>query len=383
MMLTDLQHEEELAVDLPIENKGNSFAKGHALVVAVANYDHVNTLPKAVLEDARDIVSVMTSPDHCGYEPKNVNLLLDGAATLTRLREALASLANTCQPDSTVVFFFSGHGALIGDPTNPTSALLPVDCKLSDVDATSLSETEFSSALRNIKAQRIVVLLDSCHSGGAGSFKGGPDHEASRLGYNEKTLGRLAQGTGRVLIASSRAAETSLVLAGARNSVFTHHLLEALRGEGRTLGDGVIRIFEIFNHVAERVGHSVAGRQHPIFKASDLEDNFPVALYRGGAKKAGPDRSQPTTLEDKWTRLGAILAALYPMGPTDQEIWVRAGGDSSRLHLSSTGRANWFSALRTLQQGGGGAGIQQHSLIRVALEDYPHHSGLIQLMASF
>lgn len=28
------------------------------------------------------------------------------------------------------------------------------------------------------------------------------------------------------------------------------------------------------------------GRQHPIFKASDLEDNFAVALDRGGAKSA-------------------------------------------------------------------------------------------------
>ena len=77
--------------------------------------------------------------------------------------------------------------------------------------------------------------------------------ESPGLGYNEKSLGRLAQGTGRVLIASSRASENSWVLPSARNSVFTSHLLDALRGRTRTSGDGVIRVFEIFNHVAEMV----------------------------------------------------------------------------------------------------------------------------------
>ena len=32
--------------------------------------------------------------------------------------------------------------------------------------------------------------------------------------------------------------------------------------------------------------------------------------------------------------------------------------------LGGTGRANWFAALRTLQQGGGGAGIMQETLVK-------------------
>ena len=56
--------------------------------------------------------------------------------------------------------------------------------------------------------------------------------------------------------------------------MFTSKLLDALRGEAQTSGDGVIRVFEIFNHVAQMVKAAVPGRQHPIFKASDLEDNF-------------------------------------------------------------------------------------------------------------
>jgi subtilisin family serine protease len=67
--------------------------------------------------------------------------------------------------------------------------------------------------------QRLVVLIDACHSGGAGSFKVADDLHVPDLGFSEKSLARLAQGTGRVIIASSRASETSLVLGGAKHSL--------------------------------------------------------------------------------------------------------------------------------------------------------------------
>jgi hypothetical protein len=237
-------------------------------------------------------------------------------------------------------------------------------------------EAEFSSALARIKAQRLVVFIDACHSGATGSFKAIDD--IPNLGFSEKSLDRLAQGTGRVLIASSRASETSLVLAGASNSLFTEHLVDALRGGARTQGDGLIRVFEVFNHVAEKVRGAAPGCQHPIFKASDLEDNFPIALDRGGAKGIIPTPGVNNSAK-VWRQLEEIFADLYPAGPPDQDIWARAGGDLSRLRLNGTGRANWFAALRTMQQGGGGLGISQGTLIRAALEDFPHHQELTRL----
>jgi hypothetical protein len=356
------------------------FPSGHALVVAIAAYPKVRPLPAAILNDAREVAAVLTSPVHCGYDPSNVTLLLDAQATLDALRRELATLATRVKPDDTVMIFFSGHGARLGDPANPESALVPVDCDPSNVVSTVLSEAEFSAALARITAQRLVVLIDACHSGGAGSFKAGDATEFPDLGFSEKSLARLAQGTGRVLIASSRASEISLVLPGATNSLFTQHLLDALRGEARAHGDGLIRIFEVFNHVSEKV-RGVVPDQHPIFKASDLEDNFAVALDRGGTKSVGSTAAMDTS-PDSWHRLEDVLADLYPAGPQDQEIWARAGGDLSRLRLTGTGRANWFAALRTLRQGGGGAGIIQTSLVSAALEDFPHHPDLLKLLGS-
>lgn len=356
------------------------FDSGHALVIAVSNYTGVKPLPRAVINDARDIVSVLTSPQYCGFEPAKVTVLLDDDATLQNLRDALGALATRCGPRDTVLIYFSGHGARLGGGSDPPSALVPVDASKSDLRSTCLTEAEFSTALQAIRAERLMVLLDACHAGGAGSFKGDSPEDDPLLGYGEKSLGRLAQGRGRVMIASSRDSETSRILHGARNSLFTDHLLTALRGGATTRGDGLIRVFEVFNYVAEKV-KAATPDQHPIFKASDLEDNFPIALDRGGVNKhAAP--VVPSSGGDDRKPLEGILAELYPIGPTDQEIWVRAGGDLSRLRLQSTGRASWVAALRTLRQGGGGSAINPTTLIQAALDDFPHHAGLRTALAA-
>lgn len=352
------------------------FDKGHALVIGVANYAEVGSLPGAVLNDAQDVASVLQSSDYCGFPAANVRMLLDDKATLSAIKGALADVASAAGPEDTVVIFFSGHGARFSRGAAETSALVSFDCKRNDLLSTTLTEADFSAALAKIKAKRLIVLIDACHAGGASAFKGDEGRDID-FGFDEKSLQRLAEGTGRVIMASSRANETSLVLAGARNSVFTGKLLEALRGKARTEGDGLIRVFDVFNYVAEQVANSVPGRQHPIFKASDLESNFPIALESGGAKTAGAK----TGVSDDWRELEQIMADLYPAGPNDQDIWARAGGDPSRLKLSGTGRANWFSALRTLKLGGGGSDISRRALIEAALDDYPHHPELVALEA--
>ena len=362
----------------PLTTK-RGFTVGHAVVIGIANYRNADRLPDAVTNDARDVAGILTSDAYCGYRSSNVHLLLDEHATLARIRTALDSVARAGGPNDSVVIFFSGHGARVGDPANPQSALLPVDFDIRTPGTTSLSETDFSSALRRISAERLLVLMDACHSGGAGNFKGNEQRESLAVGYSEKSLVRLAEGTGRVLLASCRANEGSLVFRNARNSVFTSKLLEALRGEGQTSGDGVIRVFEIFNYVAQMVKLAVPGRQHPIFKASDLEDNFPVTLDRGGIKAVLADPTSSAML-GIWEQLNSLMPDLYPFGPMDQEVWARAGGDPSRLHLSDTGRVLWFKALRMLRRGGGGASISRESLVRAALEDYPHHPALAALV---
>lgn len=355
----------------------SGYPQGHALIVAVASYSHINPLPQVVLNDARVIADVLSSPQHCGYDPANIIQLLDGFATRTAVLAGLEDLAARTGPEDMACVYFSGHGALTGGVDE--SSLLTVDCIESDLAGTSISATEFSDALHQIKAKRLIVFLDACHAAGAGTLKSAAFADKLPSGFSEKMLSRLAEGSGRALMASSRPSETSLIMRGAQNSAFTEALIEGLKGAADRNSEGVIRVFDLFDYVARQVPKTTGDCQHPIFKAGQLEQNFPIALSQRTVEALISPKDHKASQEDAWQVLGTVLPELYPTGPSDHEIWERAGGDVSRLRLQGSGRGAWFAALKVLKHGGGGAQISINSLLREVLEDFPNHPSLVNV----
>ncbi|HMB03359.1 MAG TPA: hypothetical protein VKP69_06405, partial [Isosphaeraceae bacterium] len=63
----------------------------HALVIGIAEYQHINTLPR--VQDAQHIADLLIDPNYCGFPTDHVKLLLDGQATQTALRQGLGDLA--------------------------------------------------------------------------------------------------------------------------------------------------------------------------------------------------------------------------------------------------------------------------------------------------
>jgi len=240
----------------------------------------------AVLQDARDVHDLLADPQHCGYPPGNVQLLLDGAATQTAIRQALADLAARSNLDSTVFCYVSSHGGRIESGPRAGEYLLPVDTVYTAAESvaqTAISGDEFTEALRAIPTRKVVVAFDCCHSGGIGQPKDAAVPEIKAL--PESYYDALKAGQGRAILASSRSSEYSWVLPGAPNSLFTHHLLAGLRG-GTSSDDGLVRIFDLFEYLQPRVTGDQP-HQHPIFKA-ELEENLPVALYLGGQQGVVP-----------------------------------------------------------------------------------------------
>ena len=141
--------------------------------------------------------------------------------------------------------------------------------------------------MNDLKVKRLAAFFDSCFSGGTGEPKSGAAAQVLyKPGLQQDYYEQLARGAGRVIMASSRENEVSLVQPGMRNSLFTHHLLEALRGNTETRSDGLVRVFDVFEYVSQKV--ATGGAQHPIFKAASLEDNFPIALAPRKVKQPQP-----------------------------------------------------------------------------------------------
>src|SRR4051794_32620432 len=105
------------------------FVAGNAVVVGIADYQHISGLPRIVLEDAIAIRSVLADQQSCGYNPARITLLLNEQATKCALRHALEEVATRCDPDSTFLFYVSSHGCRIEDGDQRGEYLLPVDAE--------------------------------------------------------------------------------------------------------------------------------------------------------------------------------------------------------------------------------------------------------------
>jgi hypothetical protein len=267
-------------------------AQVYALFVGIAEYRHLSDLAKTTT-DARDLHDLLADG---GYPEANRYLLLDKQATKAAISDGLDWLARRAGPGDTALFFFSGHGAQRIGGFEPGEYLCPVETDWYNLHGTAISDREFSTALQAIRAGRIAVFLDACHSGGVGEPKDAAFQIKS--GLSEVAYARLTQGRGRAVIASCRPDEVSWELEGMRNGLFSHYMLEGLRGAAAGAG-GVVRILNLFDYVSQKVPQHK--EQHPLFKGQ-LETSFPIIVV----KTAPSDRNLPAAMPGQPVALRAM-----------------------------------------------------------------------------
>ena len=257
------------------------FSHGYAVVVGAGG-----DLPITV-NDAQGIANFLRAPDRCAYPSDQVQLLVGQAAQREAFLAALDRLADQVVNDSDAiaVVYFSGHGL-----ETPAYHLMPFGYNLNDLLTTAISGIEFTEKLRGIQSKKLLVLLDCCHAGGIGEAKGMP-HTKSPAPPG--LFDEMKAGSGRVIIASSRKDELSWAYQSDSFSAFTTVLLQALAGYGAFEQDGYARVLDVAMWLGRKVPERTGDKQHPIIKVSNLEDNFVLAYYAGGAKT-------PRTLE--WDR---------------------------------------------------------------------------------
>jgi len=244
----------------------------HALVIGVSRYQHV--APLRTTEDAQDVAAVLRDPASCAYPPIAVHTLLDEEATRDAIFAALDGLARDTREASTVLIYYSGHGARALADAGNSYYLVPVDATAGsrdELERTAISNTELARRLQAIPAGRLTVVLDCCRAA---------DLAEPRLA---EAVSPLAQGRGRAVIAASRATDCAYEMPGQRDSTLTSWLVAGLRGAASGVG-GVIRICDLFHYVQQQVAAGPVA-QHPVFRA-ELEENYPIAQLRGGVAAA-------------------------------------------------------------------------------------------------
>lgn len=241
----------------------------HALIIGVAAYQAIPPLAKTST-DAADMHATLLAQ---GCHPLHARLLLNEQASKAAISAELDALARRATPDDTAIIFFSGHGLRLVGGFWPGEYLCPIEATWRGNPDTLISDVELGAALRAICAGRLVVFLDACHAGGLGAL----DDATAQVhpGWSEKAYDRLALGQGRVIIASCRPDERAYELQTMRNGLFTHYLLEGLRGAAAR-SDGSIWMSNLFGYVYQSV---VAHQLQRPFQKTAAED-FIIAGVR-------------------------------------------------------------------------------------------------------
>jgi Caspase domain len=250
--------------------------KRWAVVIGVGQYESED-IPdlEFAADDARAVRDFLQSDAAGPFD--HVLYLENERATGAAMREALFVFLQQADWNDLVVIYYAGHGA--PDPGRPDNLyLLPTDTKLDQLAATGFPMWDVKTALRRqIAAERVLVIADACHAAGTadGETVGGGDTNQIAGGFQA-----LFTPSRRLMMTAADTNEFSLEDSRwGGHGVFTHFLLDGLKGAADLDGNGIVTFSELFQHVSDHVRDATSGRQNP--QMSGLGD-IPLAVVSAG-----------------------------------------------------------------------------------------------------
>ncbi len=276
------------------------FTHGYAVLIGVGEYFNsaIPPLP-ATNYDARALEEIFRNSNRCGYLDNHVHRLTGPAATRHSILASMDWLAEKARldTDATIILYFSGHGWKDEEPGSSRYCLLPYDSDLDRLETTTICNVLFKEKLKEIDTKRVLVIIDACHAGGIAKAKAlSLVPKSLSKSPSASYLQQLANGSGKVIISSSRENELSYVRSDHSRSIFTECLVEALSGKAFCNDSGIIGVLDVYNYLHSHVPAAVEeelfrhyftnepAQQHPVINMQD-GDNFPVALRAGGQNR--------------------------------------------------------------------------------------------------
>lgn len=222
-----------------------------AIVIGIDGYEKDPL--KCCVKDAKLLASTLR--DRCGFDPDGILEMTDQQTnprlrpTLQNLRIQIRQFLADATPKDTVLVSFSGHGGLMAEITGLKERrfgyICPLDFDGSRSKETSLSIDELRTMLQNCLAAQKLLVLDSCHSGGAGSEPG----FTLRDGVDQS----FQKAQGLITLSACRREEVSSEDREAGQGVFTLSLVQGLEGLADFDQNKIVDSDEIYRHVLSQV----------------------------------------------------------------------------------------------------------------------------------
>ena len=229
------------------------------LAVGIDAFMNANAAPTLTngVKDSTDIAAAFKERMGATYKgsPVVVRLLQGQQATRAGLDAALAKLEQEVRAGDMLVWFVASHGTL---DNNAHYGVVLQDWDGREREASLFSTRDILEATRRIKAFNQLVILDTCHAGGASSLV---------RGLYDARLAVLARNMGLHIFASASATEEALD-GFQGNGLFTHTLLKGLRtAEADKNADRLLTVSELGDYARRetmRLSRSIKLSQEPL-----------------------------------------------------------------------------------------------------------------------
>jgi formylglycine-generating enzyme required for sulfatase activity/uncharacterized caspase-like protein len=219
-----------------------------ALVIANTEYQDASFAKlTAPGKDADEFAQVLRDAELAAFD--DVQVLLNDVES--KIRRSIARFFADRKRDDLLLLYFSGHGIRNGQGQ---LFLAANDTEISILEATGIPADFITYAMNNSRSQRQLLILDCCNSG---AFAHGSKSAAAVGQSMGMATAFEGSGFGRGVLTATDATqyawEGDKVIGNTQKSVFTHFLIEGLKGDADRDGDGRIHVDELYDYAYEQV----------------------------------------------------------------------------------------------------------------------------------
>lgn len=217
-----------------------------ALVIANTEYQDASfaklTAPGRDAEEFAQVLRELATFD-------DVQVLLNEGEGKTR--RSIARFFAERKRDDLLLLYFSGHGV-----RNDVGQLFLAanDTEINILEASGIPADFVTQSMNNSRSQRQLLILDCCNSGAFAYGSKSTSAVGKSMGIASAFEG---SGFGRVVLTATDATqyawEGDKVIGDTQKSVFTHFLIEGLKGEADRNSDGRIDVDELYEYAHEQV----------------------------------------------------------------------------------------------------------------------------------
>ena len=195
-----------------------------AVIIGISEFKNPQWNLLYPAKDAQDLGSFLVKEGN--FAPDHVKILTNADATRENILTVLGSrwLPENVKPGDIVLVYFASHGTSAEQDIARKNFLVAYDTDPRNAFATGIEMQDLARTIkRRLNTDRIVIVLDTCHSGSA-------QPGAKALFTPQKfSYADLVQGTGQMVIASANENQIAHDSLRYKNGIFTKHFIDGLR----------------------------------------------------------------------------------------------------------------------------------------------------------